>query len=111
MSVLSPPAVAIQDLVRFLLARLDEDTAELKRIARQEARGERVDGVRDTDRLQAEVAAKRRVIGTLQQLLVLRDQPAEKTVRDSAALMLRVLAVPYDAHANYRPEWRPSAAH
>ena len=108
MSVLTSPVAATQDLVRFLLDRLDDDGAELKRLARQGTDGT---GPCATARLQAELAAKRRVIGTLQQLLVLRDQPAEKPVRDAAALMLRVLAVPYEAHARYRAEWRPSAPH
>jgi hypothetical protein len=99
------------DLIRFLLARVDEDVAELKRLARRQ--GTTADphpGVQAIARLQAEAAAKRRMIGALQQLLVLRDQPLEKTVRDQATQMLRVLAMPYDGHAAYRPEWRPAGA-
>jgi anti-sigma factor ChrR (cupin superfamily) len=98
-------------LIRFLLARVDDDVAELKRLARQQANGgETVDGVRAIVRLQAEAASKRRMIGALQQLLVLRDQPLEKTVRDQATQMLRVLAMPYDGHPGYRAEWRPAGA-
>jgi hypothetical protein len=107
MSVLSTPAVATQELVRFLISRLDEDTTELKRLAR---RGDGA-GARSIAWLQSDLAAKRRVIGTLQQLLVLRDQPFEKHVRDSATQMLRLLALPYEHHAAYRSEWRPSSAH
>jgi hypothetical protein len=99
------------DLIRFLLARVDDDVAELKRLARQQAGSpDTTQGVRAIARQQAEAASKRRMIGALQQLLVLRDQPLEKTVRDQATQMLRVLAMPYDGHAAYRPEWRPAGA-
>jgi hypothetical protein len=99
------------ELIRFLLARVDDDVAELKKLARQQADASSPgQGVRAIARLQAEAAAKRRMIGALQQLLVLRDQPLEKTVRDQATQMLRVLAVPYDSHPAYRAEWRPAGA-
>ena len=109
----APTAVraTTHDLVRFLLARVDDDVAELKKLARQQVASgnlETTEGVRAIVRLQAEAASKRRMIGALQQLLVLRDQPLEKTVRDQATQMLRVLAVPYDRHSAYRPEWRPA---
>jgi hypothetical protein len=107
MSVLTASGAATQELVRFLLARLDDDTAALKRRARSAA----PDGFRSVGWLQADVAAKRKAIGTLQQLLVLRDQPFEKAVRDSAIQMLRLMALPYEHHSAYRSEWRPSAAH
>jgi hypothetical protein len=51
------------------------------------------------------------LIGCLQQLFVLRDQPAEKAVRDQAGQMLRTLAAPYADHPDYRREWRPSGSH
>lgn len=98
-----------QDLVRFLLARVDEDVAQLKRIARHP--DDDSAGVRSLTRLQADVTAKRRLIGALQQLLVLRDQPFEKAIRAQAGQMLRMLALPYDTHSAYRSEWRPSGAH
>jgi anti-sigma factor ChrR (cupin superfamily) len=111
MSVSTAVRPTTHDLIRFLLARVDDDVAELKRLARQQANGgETVDGVRAIVRLQAEAASKRRMIGALQQLLVLRDQPLEKTVRDQATQMLRVLAMPYDGHPAYRAEWRPAGA-
>jgi hypothetical protein len=111
----APTAVraTTHDLIRFLLARVDDDVAELKKLARQQVASgnlETTEGVRAIVRLQAEAASKRRMIGALQQLLVLRDQPLEKTVRDQATQMLRVLAVPYDRHSAYRPEWRPAGA-
>jgi len=97
------------DLVRFLLARIDEDEAELKRLVRRGVDAD--EPVRSVSRLQADAVSKRRLIGSLQQLLVLRDQPSEKAVRDQATQMLRVMAVPYDAHLDYRHEWRPSGSH
>jgi Family of unknown function (DUF6221) len=112
MSVSTAVRPTTHDLIRFLLARVDDDVAELKRLARQHLAtgGDPNEGVRAIARLQAEAAAKRRMIGALQQLLVLRDQPLEKTVRDQATQMLRVLATPYENHAAYRPEWRPAGA-
>jgi hypothetical protein len=112
MSVSTAVRPTTHDLIRFLLARVDDDVAELKRLARQQATGggDAADGVRAIVRLQAEAASKRRMIGALQQLLVLRDQPLEKTVRDQATQMLRVLAMPYDGHPGYRAEWRPAGA-
>lgn len=98
-----------QDLVRFLLARLDEDGTEIKRLARD--RTDEVDGIRSIERLRADLTAKRRLIGTLQQLIVLRDQPFERAIRHQAAEMLRFLALPYDRHEAYRPEWRPAGSH
>jgi hypothetical protein len=108
-SVATVAGSTTQDLVRFLLARIDDDEAELKRLARRGV--DEDDGVRSLARLQADSASKRRLIGALQQLLVLRDQPSEKTVRDQATQMLRVMAVTYDKHVDYRREWRPSGSH
>lgn len=103
-------SAANHDLVRFLLARVDDDDSELKRLARQ-GDGTAAHGVRALPRLQADAAAKRRLIGALQQLLVLRDQPFEKPIRDQATQMLRMLALPYETHTAYRREWRPSGSH
>jgi hypothetical protein len=100
-----------QELVRFLLARVDDDESELKRLARRGDESAGTGDVRSIGRLLADAAAKRRLIGSLQQLLVLRDQPFEKAIRDQAAQMLRVLAMPYEGHAGYRSEWRPSGSH
>lgn len=96
------------DIVRFLLDRLDEDDDQVRQLARDETRsGAPVGaGLRSSERLRAEIIAKRHVIGDLQQLLVLRDLPSEKTVRDSATQALRALAAPYTEHRQYRPEWR-----
>lgn len=98
------------DLVRFLLTRLDEDEAELKRLARQKTRNHAEVpgdvGVRRLSRQLAEVDAKRRVIASIQRLIVLRDQPMEKAVRDQATLMLQALAAPYSDKGGFRDEWR-----
>lgn len=101
---------ASRELVRFLLARVDDDDSEVKRLAKGSASAP-AEGVGSVARLRAELAAKRRVIGSLQQLLVLRDQPFEKVIRDQVTQMLRVLATAYEAHGAYRREWRPSGAH
>jgi hypothetical protein len=113
MSVSAPSVVSrtSQDLVRFLLARVDDDGSEIKRLAKREHGEEGGSGVRSIERMQADTAVKRRLIGGLQQLLVLRDQPFEKAIRDQATEMLRVLATPYDKHTGYRREWRPSGSH
>lgn len=100
-----------QDLVRFLLGCVDDDERDLKRLVRQRHDLDVQPAVRSVDRLLAELATKRRLIGCLQQLLVLRDQPLEKAVRDQASQMLRVLAAPYQDLPAYRPEWRPSGSH
>lgn len=101
------------ELVRFLLDRIDDDETVLKKVQRQRARGigtPAPDGLVSADRLRLECAAKRQLIGSLQQLLVLRDQPAEKTVRDAAAHMLYSLALPYADHMAYRKTWGESLA-
>jgi hypothetical protein len=102
-------APSTTELVRFLLARVDEDDAQLRRLRRDQSRGtgpaDAADGLGSIDRLRAECGAKRDVIGCAQQLLVLRDQPAEKPVRDAAVHMLYALAAPYRSHAAFRSEW------
>ena len=102
-------ATTSQDIVRFLLARVEDDESELKRLSR--ANADDPDGVRSVSRLQAELGAKRRLIGSLQSLIVLRDQPSERVVRHQAGQMLRFLALPYEWHAAYRPDWRPAGSH
>jgi hypothetical protein len=109
MTATAPSINVNHELVRFLLARVDEDESLLKRMRKRAAAD--ADEMTSVDRLQADAAAKRKLIGCVQQLLVLRDQPCEKPVRDQANQMLRVLAVPYHEHSGYRPEWRPSGSH
>ena len=98
------------DLVRFLLARIEDDAAQAKRHNRDVANGKSpAPALCSPDRIRAECEAKRQVIGTLQQLLVLRDQPFEKAIRHQAIYMLRALAIPYADHVGYRKEWALSA--
>lgn len=98
-------APTTNELVRFLLARFDEDDEKLKRLSRA---GLPPAGPLSLERLRAEALARRRIVGSVQQLLVLRDQPCEKPVRDGAAHVLRSLAAPYAGHVNFRTEWRTS---
>jgi hypothetical protein len=113
------------DLVRFLLARLDDDEREIKKM--QKATNGSVNGATNgaangngagngsakgapfpsLSRLSVDSAAKREIVGVLQRLLVLRDLPSERPVRDGAVEVLRRLAMPYEDHAGYRAEWRP----
>jgi hypothetical protein len=113
--VTTAAAPTTTELVRFLLARVDEEDEELRRLHRKQSRGtppaDDLDGLRSIDRLRAECDAKRGVIGCAQQLLVLRDQPAEKPVRDAAVHLLCVLAGPYRAHAGFRSEWEHRRRH
>jgi hypothetical protein len=88
------------ELVRFLLARFDEDDEQIKRAARDGT--SKLGELFAVDRLRAEALARRRIVGTVQQLLVLRDQPSEKPVRDGAVHVLRSLAAPYMHHAAFR---------
>ena len=99
------------ELVRFLLARLDDDRSELgalRRTAGPVADGPHRDGVQSVDRRRVELVAKRRMIASLQQLITLRDLPAEKFVRDEAMTILRALALPYAEHRSYRSHWHIS---
>jgi Family of unknown function (DUF6221) len=97
-------APTTNELVRFLLARFDEDDDQLKR----HSRGTAPPGLLSVDRLRSEALSRRRIVGSIQQLLVLRDQPCEKPVRDGAVQVLRALAAPYSEHSGFRSEWKTS---
>ncbi|HEY2271533.1 MAG TPA: DUF6221 family protein [Jatrophihabitantaceae bacterium] len=90
-------------LVRFLLARIADDERDLRRINGAGAG----DGVLSSARAMAECAAKRDVIGIMQRMLVLRDLPLERQVRDGATEVLRRMAAVYGSHVGYRTDWRP----
>ncbi len=108
------PAIDVHRLVQFLLARVDEDESEIKRAARQSKSSIEPQApqtrpgivLQNPARWREECAAKRRIIGIAQQMLVLRDQPAEEVVRRAAEQVLRELAAPYAHHYGYQPEWR-----
>lgn len=93
------------------MARLDDDESEIKRLPRDRSKDADEGGLRSVERLHAELGAKRRLIGALQQLIVLRDQPSERAIRHQAGQMLRFLALPYHWHAAYRSDWRPAGSH
>ena len=101
---------SITDLIRFLIARVEDDDAQLKKEARAESRSSAAptqrDAMRSSARLRAENAAKREVIASAQQLLVLRDQPSEKPVRDNAAHILQAMANTYSDHPSFRSSWQ-----
>jgi hypothetical protein len=104
---------SLSELARFLLARVDDDDDQLRRMQRKHvqliaADGD-VNGIGSVARLRAECGAKRNIIGQAQHLLMLRDLPSEKVVRESAAQMLRALAEPYRDHYAYRSEWSPAS--
>jgi hypothetical protein len=104
------PSVSTTELVRFLLARIDDDTADVKKYNRAVVGGKvTAPALCSPERVRAEAEAKRQVIGTLQQQLVLRDQPFEKAIRHQATYMMRALATPYADHPAYRKEWALSA--
>ena len=95
------------ELVRFLVARVDDEDDALRKLARR-IRSEHAsagDGP-PVDQLRKGVTAKRQVLGHVQLLLVLRDQPNEKAVRDLATQILRSMAMPYGDHVSYQEEWR-----
>jgi hypothetical protein len=89
-------------LVRFLLARISDEERELRRRSTGETQQ-----VWTVERALAECSAKRDVIGIMQRMLILRDLPLERQVRDGAGEVLRRLAAVYEDHASYRNEWRP----
>jgi CHASE1-domain containing sensor protein len=102
-------------LVEFLLARVDDEEAELRTESRRRARsgtdGSSALSLTDEDdaaaQRRAELAARREMVGILQRMMVLHDLPAERPQRDSAAQLLKLMAVPYMTHPSYRIEWRP----
>lgn len=104
-------SASTSDLVRFLLARIEDDAAQAKKYNRAVAKGKPPAlALLSPQRIRADCEAKRQVIGTLQQQLVLRDQPFERAIRNQAIYMLRAMATPYADHNAYRKEWALSAA-
>lgn len=107
-------ATSTRALIAFLLARIDDEESNAKRAARQASRSPRTrDPVVDDacSRLLVECDAKRRVIAAAQQLLILRDLPNERVVRDEARNVLHALALPYAAHVGFRAPWAERRAH
>jgi hypothetical protein len=93
------------ELVRFLLARVDDEEQALRRLVRRTHQSGDTDRDPSFGRARSEVIAKRQVLGQVQHLLVLRDLPSERIVRDLAAGILRSMAEPYAGHVQYRGAW------
>jgi hypothetical protein len=102
------------ELVRFVLDHIDADETDLKRLTRRHggaaAVASQADSVCSIGRQLNEIDSKRRVLGGIQRLIVLRDQPMEKAVRDQALIMLQALAAPYSESPGFRDEWRSAHA-
>ncbi|HEX4684009.1 MAG TPA: hypothetical protein VH277_14930, partial [Gemmatimonadaceae bacterium] len=71
-------------LVRFLLARIVDDEKALR-----QRPPDGVAPVFSPERGLAECASKRDIIGIMQRMLILRDLPLERQVRDGAGEVLR----------------------
>ncbi|WP_375490373.1 DUF6221 family protein [uncultured Jatrophihabitans sp.] len=102
--------INVAELVSFLLARIDDDEAEIARLQRKARAAHAQDGASDASvlslrRIRQDCRAKRKVIGAAQQLIVFRDLPNEHQVREEAWRTLRALASTYAHHIGYRGEW------
>ena len=89
-------------LVRFLLDRISDDERRWRRRAKANE-----DDAAEAMHWLADCAAKREIIGIMQRMIILRDQPMERQVRDAAEEVLRRLAALYEDHVAYRSQWRP----
>ncbi|MCQ8831746.1 DUF6221 family protein [Streptomyces malaysiensis] len=110
-------------LVEFLRARLDEDDAEARRVPPNQSPTElRAMVLREggqpflvvaSERVMREVDAKRRLVGLHERLsgdapfCVTCDAPSGIPGRDHGCDTIRLLALPYSDHPDYREEWRP----
>ncbi|MCR6706565.1 MAG: DUF6221 family protein [Cellulomonas sp.] len=110
------------DLTEFLLARFDEDDA----VARDPHESVRAERAADMDRIEwddccgyvrlglgrmlAESEAKRRIVEECRASVERVDfwyGQGDQDVSSLPARTLRLLALPYATHADYREEWRP----
>jgi hypothetical protein len=98
-------AFATVDLVRFLVARVDDDEQALRKLARRIRDSGPAADQSSVQQLRTNVLAQRKILGYVQELLVLSDLPREKVVRDIATQILRSMAQPYSEHAMFRSEW------
>lgn len=93
------------DVVRFLMARVDDDEQALRKLARRIRDSAAGADQSSVDQLRRNIAAQRKILGYVQELLVMSDLPREKIVRDIATQILRSMAQPYSAHPMFRSEW------
>lgn len=96
-----PSHAVLNELVRFIVARLDDDHEALKRATRTDAVG-----LWSAHRGRTETEARREIVGVVQRMAVLRDLPTETAVRECAVQLLRALAGTWAEHPDYRPSWR-----
>jgi hypothetical protein len=99
-------------VVEFILARIADEETQARREARQARQA--TDGATalaiaadPASRTRADCDARREMVGILQRMMILHDHPSERPQRDSAAQLLKLMAVPYEDHPAYRAEWRP----
>lgn len=99
-----PSHVVLNELVRFVVARLDDDYREIKRAARIDGFGSYGE-----HRARVEHDARREIVGVAQRMAVLRDLPSEVPVRACAVDMVRAMAGVWADHPYYRASWRAEA--
>jgi hypothetical protein len=87
----------MRDLIEFLLARIDEDEQNVHSWWHLQS-------VAVLDRALAECEAKRRMIGHYTGVDWSREPAGGQ---EYAAGFLRLLALPYAGHPDYRSQWRP----
>jgi hypothetical protein len=101
----------MNDLIEFIKARLHDDERTAREAGTTGPSGPAMfviddDYAHDTvaisaDRVLAEVDAKRRVLGEMQSHLA--DDETDQT----AQWFVKIMAVPYAGHPDYRQEWAP----
>lgn len=94
---------ATPDLVGFLRARLDEDAERWRHFAA-------VGGQGPWDFLLADIDVKRRIINAAVVAWNNSCDPSDETwvlLAPSLKAVVKLLALPYAGHVDYREEWRP----
>ena len=89
--------------MEFLRARLTEDEQRIERAYEPPPElndDERRELLTSRTRVLAEVDAKRQIVAKC-------DNVADGSAWDLAQAVLRLLALPYADHPEYRPEWKP----
>lgn len=110
----------MSDLVEFLRARLDEDEARARgegpHIVFHDPAGRPLPpppmpGSYPAGRVLREVEAKRRILAEHRPMIPgwchTCDVPADVKGNEHGCLTVRLLALPYADHPNYREAWRP----
>lgn len=95
----------MDDLITFLRGRLNDTKRELlPRLA-----SPRRNGKTEVRRMLADVEAKLRIIDHCVETIASLDpdDPADRASITDLTVPLRLLALPYAYHPDYRQEWRP----